>query len=171
MRKTSSKISEDYGENWLYYFNHVDEHNRFKGLIEFPTIQCIKIANLLCKNEEMVEKYKNEYYNPEFKQWEVIDSLKNLKKDILNKRTSEEVDKYKDKIKDSIDAENWQWLWTLLQDLFLELLAKEHVDDIVELIHRGVDIENIINWYNKGKKILFMTAFRNVDYIKSIERK
>lgn len=170
MGKTSGKVSEDYGENWLYYYNHVDEHNRFKGLVEFPTIQCVKLANILCKDEEMIQKYLTKYYNPEFEQWEVINSLQKFKKDILDKRTDKEIDKYKDKIKISIDTENWQWLWILLQDLFLEPLTKMQLDDVIELIHRGVDDKDIISWYYKEKKILAMTTFKNVDYIKGIER-
>jgi hypothetical protein len=149
----------------LDYYNH-EEHNRFRGLVEFPTVYCIKLANVLCKDEEMVQRYMNEYYSTELEQWEVINSLKKYKTDILNERIID-IDEYRDKIKSCIKIANWSLLWVVLQDLFLEYLAKEQIDSIVELIHKSINEEDIINWYEKGKKILAITTF-GVDYIQGI---
>jgi hypothetical protein len=152
----------------LDYLNNYDEHNRFMKKVCFPNIQCIKFANVLCQNDEMVDKYIRDYYNPEFEQWEVINSLQQLKRDIKSERT--DVGEYKEKIKNCIETKNWQWLWVLLQELFLEVLYKEQLDEIVELIiHSGIDDEIIMKWYKKDKKILAMTAF-DAEYIKSVTR-
>lgn len=159
-----SKINNDYDEE-LDYFNQKDMHNKFRGKIEFKTLWCAKLANILCKDEEMVQKYLSEYYNPEFEQYEVINSLQHLRRDIFSKRT--DVSEYTDKIKSCIETENWKWLRILLQELFLEFLVWEQVEDIVELIHSGVDENDIMKWYKKGRKILKMTTFK-VDYIKGI---
>jgi hypothetical protein len=160
MRKTNNV-----NEVELSYFNCEDEHNRFRGLIKFPNIYCVKFANVLCQDEEMVNRYVRDYYNSEFEQYEVINSLQQLKKDIRNKRT--DVSEYKDKIKECMKTENYQWLWILLQDLFLEPLYKWQLESIVELIHSGIDEDDIMKWYEKGKKILAMTTFE-VEYIKCI---
>lgn len=163
MRKTNNV-----NEVELNYFNEIDEHNRFKGLIRFPDVYCVKFANVLCKNEEMVQEYLNKYYNPEFEyKYEVINSLQDFKRDIKSKRTDAEVNEYRDKIKGYIETENWKWLWMLLQDLFLEPLYKWQLENIVELIHSRLDEEDIMKWYYKGKKILAMTTF-DVEYIKAI---
>jgi hypothetical protein len=152
----------------LDYLNKYDNHNRFMGRVYFPNIQCVRLANVLCQNDDMVDRYIKYYYNPEFEQWEVINSLQQLKRDIKSERT--DVSEYKEKIKNSIEIKNWSWLWVLLQELFLEVLYKEQVDEIVELIHnKGIDESDIVNWYKKDKKILAMTTF-NVEYIKSVTR-
>jgi hypothetical protein len=152
----------------LDYLNNYDEHNRFKDKVCFPNIQCVKFANVLCQNDEMVDRYIKDYYNPEFEQWEIINSLQQLKRDLKAERG--DVSGYKDKIKDCIETKNWQWLWVLLQELFLEVLYKEQLDEIVELLHKGIDENNIMTWYNKDKKILAMTAF-DAEYIKSVTSK
>jgi hypothetical protein len=164
--KVMRKTNHD-NEVELNYYNEIDEHNRFKGIIKFKSIHCIKLANVLCKDDEMVQKYLSEYYNPEFEQWEVINSLQQLKRDLKAERG--DVSEYKEKIKNSIETKNWSWLWVLLQELFLEVLYKEQFEEIVKLIHSNdVDEEIIMNWYNKGKKILAITTF-GVDYIKGIQ--
>jgi len=150
----------------LDYYNH-EEHNRFRHIIEFPTIQCVRFANVLCKDEELVQRYLNEYYNPEFEQWEIINSLIHLKKDLLKERTN--VSEYEVKIKECIKIANWKYLWLLLQDLYLEYLSKEQLQDIIELIHKGLDADDIMKWYEKGKKILAITTF-GVDYIKTVTK-
>jgi hypothetical protein len=159
MRKTNNV-----NEVELNYYNNLDEHNRFKGIVEFPNVYCVKFANVLCQNEEMIKEYLTEYYNPEFEQYEVINSLQQFKKDIRDKRT--DVSEYKDKIKTCIETENWQWLWMLLEDLFLEPLYKWQLESIVKLIHsNGVDDEIIMGLYNKNKKILSILTF-DIKYIK-----
>jgi glutaredoxin-related protein len=160
MRKTNNV-----NEVELSYFNEIDEHNKFKGLIKFPDVYCVKFANVLCKDEEMVKEYLSKYYNPEFEQYEVINSLQQFKKDIRDRR--EDVSKYKEKIKTCIETENREWLWVVLQDLFLEPLYKWQLESIVKLIHNGVNEDDIMKWYEKGKKILAMTTFE-VEYIKEI---
>jgi hypothetical protein len=159
------KTNSDVNEVELNYLNCRDEHNKFKGLIKFPTVYCVKFANVLCQDEEMVKKYLSEYYNPEFEQWEIINSLQQFKRDILSKRTN--IGEYKDKIKNCIEIENYKWLWVLLKEFFLEHIEKEQMDNIVELIHNGVNINDIIKWYEKDRKILAITTF-GVDYIKSV---
>jgi hypothetical protein len=155
----------------LDYYNHEDIHNKFRGLIEFPSISWGKLANILCKDEKMVQKYLNEYYNPEYEyKCEIFNSLNQFKKDIKKQRISDEIEEYKDKVKTCIKTANWKYLWTVLQNLFLESLEWEQVLDIVELIHKGIDEKDIILWYKKGRKILAMTTF-GVDYIKSITNK
>jgi hypothetical protein len=162
MRKTNNV-----NEVELNYYNNLDEHNRFKGIVEFPNVYCVKFANVLCQNEEMIKEYLTEYYNPEFEQYEVINSLQYLKRNIKSKRIID-INEYKNKIKGCIKIANWSLLWVLLQDLFLEPLAKEQLESIVELIHSNdVDEDDIMKWYEKGKKILAMTTFR-VEYIKCI---
>jgi hypothetical protein len=152
----------------LDYLNNYDEHNRFKDKVCFPNVQCIKLANVLCQNDKMVDKYIRDYYNPEFEQWEVINSLQRFKRDL--KAEHGDVSEYKDKIKNCIETKNWQWLWVLLQELFLEVLYKEQLDEIIKLIHRGnISEEDIMKWYEKDKKILAMTAF-DAEYIKSVTR-
>lgn len=148
----------------LNYYNN-DEHNRFKELIKFPTVYCIKFANVLCQNEKMVNRYIRDYYSPEFEQWEIVNSLQKLKRDLKAERTN--VSEYKEKIKNCIETNNSQWLWMLLQDLFLEVLYKEQLDEIIELIHNDVNEEDVMKWYEKDKKILAMTTF-SVEYIKSV---
>jgi len=159
MRKTNKE-----NEVELNYYNN-EEHNRFKGKLIFPTVYCVKLANVLCQDEEIVDRYIKDYYNPEFEQWEVINSLQKLKRDILSKRTN--IGEYKDKIKNCIEIENYKWLWVLLKEFFLEHIEKEQMDNIVELIHNGVNINDIIKWYEKDRKILAITTF-GVDYIKSV---
>jgi hypothetical protein len=152
----------------LDYLNKYDNHNRLMGKVYFPNIQCIRLANVLCQDDEMVDRYIRDYYNPDFEQWEVINSLQQLKRDLKSERT--DVSEYKDKIKNCIETKNWQWLWVLLQELFLEVLYKEQLDEIIKLIHRGnISEEDIMKWYEKDKKILAMTAF-NAEYIKSVTR-
>jgi hypothetical protein len=161
MRKTNNV-----NEVELSYFNDLDIHNRFNGLIKFPNVYCVKFANVLCQDEEMVQKYIKEYYNPEFEQYEVINSLQQFKRDLLSER--KDVEEYREKMKNCIKTENHAYLWILLQNLFLEPLYKEQIDDIVGMIHSGLNEDDIMKWYNKGKKILAMTTFR-VEYIKGIQ--
>jgi hypothetical protein len=149
----------------LDYYNYEDIHNRFRNKIHFPTIQCIKLANILCQSNKMVDRYIRDYYNPEFEQWEIINSLQQFKRDLKAERM--DINEFKEKIKNSIKTKNWQWLWVTLQDFFLEVLQKEQLNQIVELIHSGIDESDIVNWYKKDKKILAMTTF-GVDYIKSV---
>lgn len=149
----------------LDYLNNYDEHNRFKDKVCFPNVQCVKFANVLCQNDEMVDRYIKDYYNPEFEQWEIINSLQQLKRDLKSERT--DVSEYKDKIRDCIKTKNWQWLWIVLQNLFLEVIYKEQFDVIVELIHKEINEDDIMKWYEKDKKIVAITTF-NVDYIKSV---
>jgi hypothetical protein len=160
MRKTNNV-----NEVELSYFNCEDNHNRFKGLVKFPNVYCVKFSNVLCQDEEMVQKYIKEYYNPEFEQYEVINSLQQFKRDLLNER--KDVEEYREKIKSCIKTENYAYLWVLLQNLFLETLYKWQLESVVGLIHSGVDEDDILKWYKKGKKILAMTTFR-VEYIKGI---
>lgn len=159
MRKTNQE-----NEVELNYYNN-EEHNRFKGKLIFPTVYCVKLANVLCQDEEIVDRYIKDYYNPEFEQWEVINSLQQLKRDLKAERG--DVSGYKDKIKDCIETKNWQWLWIVLQNLFLEVIYKEQFDVIVELIHKEINEDDIMKWYEKDKKIVAITTF-NVDYIKSV---
>lgn len=159
MRKTNKE-----NEVELNYYNN-EEHNRFKGLIKFPTVYCVKFANILCQDKEMVTRYIKDYYNPEFEQWEIINSLQQLKRDLKNERG--DISKYKEKIKSCIETKNWQWLWIVLQNLFLEVIYKEQFDVIVELIHKEINEDDIMKWYEKDKKIVAITTF-NVDYIKSV---
>jgi hypothetical protein len=162
MRKTDSNEKAK-----LDYLNNYDEHNRFMKKVCFPNIQCIKFANVLCQDDEMVDRYIKDYYNPEFEQWEVINSLQQFKRDLKVERG--DVSEYKEKIKDCIEVGNYKDLWTLLQNLFLEYLSWEQLGEIVELLHKGIDETDIIKWYKVGKKILAMTAF-DAEYIKSVTR-
>jgi hypothetical protein len=149
----------------LDYYNLEDNHNWFKGKVYFPTIQCVKLVNVLCKNEEDVQRYLNDYYSPKYEKWEIINSLLSFKKDLLSERT--DVSEYKEKIKECIEVGNWKFLWVVLQELFLEYISREQMNDIEELIHRGINEEHIIKWFEKGRKIVAMTTF-GVDYIKSV---
>ncbi|MDD4779129.1 MAG: hypothetical protein PHT02_00800 [Tissierellia bacterium] len=144
-------------------------NNRFEELVEFPTIWCIKLANILCQNEETAERYLTEYYNPDYEYgYEVINSLQRFRRDIISKRT--DVSEYEKKIKECIEIESWSELREVLQNLFLEPLAWSQVLDIVEMIHNGINTINtddIMKWYEKDKKILAITTF-GVEYIKGI---
>ena len=144
----------------LEYYN-TEEHNRFKDLVTFPTIHCVKLANILCKDENMVKLYMNEYYDED----NVVFSLQRFKKYIIDNRT--DVSEYREKIGNCIEEKNCAYLWELLKGLFLEPLDREQFNDVVELIHKGVTVNDIITWYEKGRKILAMTTF-GVDYIKEV---
>lgn len=144
--------------------NKVNDYT-FCGILGIPNLYYLRLFYILCKTEDMRQKYLSEYYNPEFEQWEVINSLQHLKRDILSKRT--DTSKYHDKIRDYINTEGYEYLWVVLQDFFLEPLAWSQVLNIVEMIHNGINADDIIKWYGKGKKLLAMTTF-NVDYVKAV---
>lgn len=154
-------------EKVLYYLNNMDENNRFRGVIEFPSIYCVRLANILCKDKDMVQKYKDKYYSVDYRQYEVIDSLHKLKKDIINQRIK--IDESRDMAMIEIAIENGdcELLRSSLQELFLEYLETEQVENIFIMIHNGINICDIMKWYRKGKKILAMTTF-GVEYIKGI---
>lgn len=139
--------------------------NTFYGILKISNLYYLRLLKILCKTEDMVQKYLSEYYNPKFEyQYEVINSIQHFKRDILSKRT--DTSEYQDKIRDYINTESWEHLWVVLQDLFLEPLAWSQVLDIVEMIHNGINEDDIMKWYCKGKKVLAMTTF-NANYIKT----
>lgn len=150
----------------LYYYNYLDKDNKFCEIVEFPKIEQIKLANLLCKTVEDVDDYLTNYHCVDNEYF----GLLRYKKDKLKSRN--DISEYETKINKHIERASWTLLHRELQELFLEVFDYSYMQDIIGLIHKGLihkglTTEDIVNWYNKGKKILALITF-DIDYIKSV---
>jgi hypothetical protein len=148
----------------LYYYNFIDERNALKGFIELSSQYFIRLINFLCKGEEKLKEYIDNFYDSEdltfgitkFKKH--IESTRNL---TINGET----------LQKQIDSNKWEEFWEDLQQLFLDPTDIYWLSSFKERIAEGLTGIDIFKWYQKkGGRLGSIITFP-VNYVKETVNK
>lgn len=149
----------------LYYHNYVDtENNKFCGIVDFPSVYWIKLANFLCNSEEKFMEYLNNFHDRDNVQMGV-----NRFKEYLIKSRNLEING--DTLQKQIDSGAWEEFWKALQELYLDPTDNCWMSSFQERIAEGLNGKDIYEWYKrKNGRLLTITTF-NPNYIKEVVSK
>ncbi len=125
-----------------------------------------KLGDLILDTNEKIIQFITGFYDVD----NFIDSLLSFKKYIIESRKEEDIDSYVKKIKELINGKKYNKnleddeLYKALQELFLEPININIYNSIIDLIEKGLNTEDIYNWYKLEKNLKSIVTF-DVSYI------
>lgn len=140
----------------LYYYNYISPENNFRGLWELPNYYFIKLANLLCNSEERFKEFSERFYNINKK---LSDQLRKYRRYLLDNRNEQDNQEFLRLIQEQIHNKDYEKLYDVLRELFLEPFDSWIMDRIIEKIEEDLDAEYIYDWYLKSKNIKSIITF------------
>jgi len=144
----------------LYYHNFIDSRtNKFCGIVDFPSVYWIKLANFLCDSEEKFEDYLSNFHDCD----NVQIGVSRFKKHLMKSRS---LTISGETLQEQINNNKWEKFWEDLQQLFLDPTDDCYLSSFKERIAEGLTGEDIFNWYKKkGGRLLTITTFP-LNYVK-----
>jgi hypothetical protein len=150
----------------LYYWNHLNPDNLFRGILELPNEYYIQLANLLCNTTERMKLFREKFY---YSDGDISKQLRQFRRHLLDSRGKDNEAVFQS-LQIVINNECWEALHTILQELFLEPISDDIFNRIVDLIHKGLNANDLYVWMKEDRNIKSLVTF-NLSYIHSITRK
>lgn len=150
----------------LYYYNHLNPDNLFRGILEIPNEYYIKLANLLCNTTERMRLFREKFYNPD---GNLTQQLRLYRRYLLDSRGKDNEAVFQS-LQIVINNECFEALHTILEELFLEPISEDIFNRIVDLIHKGLNADDLYQWMKEDRNIKSLVTF-NLSYIYTITRK
>ena len=147
----------------LYYYNYISPENNFRGLWELPNLYFIKLANLLCNTEERFKEFSERFYNVNKK---LSDQLRKYRRYLIDSRDEQDNQEFLRLIQEQIHSKDWEQLYDILRELFLEPFDEWIMERIVKKNEEGLASGDLFNWYIKGNNIKSIINFK-LDFIKT----
>lgn len=140
----------------LYYENHIEPTNRFKDILNFPSIGVSRWLNYLCNDENLYNDFMNLFCN----NYDVFDSLMQFRGYLMNEQhRGQNIDAYT--IEQLVTTDNYNQLKDIIQELFLEPICNESIKRLAEAIKKNkLSAIELILWHQQkpGKRLNYLLS-------------
>jgi hypothetical protein len=129
----------------LYYENHLNPENKFRSIIEFPSIQLLRWLNYMVNDKDSYDVFMNLFYNKH----DIFDSITKFRGYLLNHEHKGQ-DVNASTIQQLITNNDYNHLKEIIQELFLEPFGDSIIEKLIRLINNNeLSVVNLITWHRE----------------------